>query len=378
MSRQRDIPDDADEKWFLQAHSAAKHEILRRYLGAWLAILGHGKGGRQWNQLILADGFAGRGEYMEGEPGSPRIMFDRAVQVVEDGHAKQVWIRCSEANSNNFGHLTKVCEGLQHDKVRIEAKEQEFAELGDALATWAEGQASPPPIFVFVDPYGVKGVTLDLLERLLKINRLEVLLTFMVRDPARFLMEGNYQEPMTALFGGDAWQECEDATNRPECLMLRFREIVNEKGIAKHALPFCVYEDERRTVLYYLVHLTNSDLGMREMKEAMVKKSGDMTFWPVTVRDPNQLELEVAEEKPYPTLQNYLAEKYAGRTLTFEELLNLDYPLDHGWIESHYRWAVRGMADEDPPRATIKRVKPLTDKGKPSKALTLPDSVTFA
>jgi hypothetical protein len=44
--------------------------------------------------------------------------------------------------------------------------------------------------------------------------------------------------------------------------------------------PFRVFEDERKTVLYYLVHLTNHDLGMREMKEAMVAKSGDMTFCP--------------------------------------------------------------------------------------------------
>ena len=60
---------------------------------------------------------------------------------------------------------------------------------------------------------------------------------------------------------------------------------------------------------------------MREMKEAMVKKSGDMTFWPVTMKDPEQLELEIGEGKPYPTLQEHLHPKYTGRTLTFEELL---------------------------------------------------------
>src|SRR5581483_3107648 len=32
--RQRDIPDDSDEKWIYTEHTAAKHEILRRYLGA--------------------------------------------------------------------------------------------------------------------------------------------------------------------------------------------------------------------------------------------------------------------------------------------------------------------------------------------------------
>jgi len=85
-----------------------------------------------------------------------------------------------------------------------------------------------------VDPYGVRGVSLETLRRLLRIDRVEVLLTFMVRDPSRFLMEENYEEPMTALFGGDAWRECADVENRADCLMLRFREVVLN-DVVKHA-----------------------------------------------------------------------------------------------------------------------------------------------
>jgi hypothetical protein len=77
------------------------------------------------------------------------------------------------------------------------------------------------------------------------------------------------------------------------------------------------------------------------MKEAMVKKSGALTFWPVTLKNPDQLELEVGEGKPYPTLQRHLREKYAGRTLTFEEPLNDAYPSGDAWIESRYRWAIK-------------------------------------
>jgi three-Cys-motif partner protein len=376
VTRQRDIPDDADEKWVLDEHSAAKHEILHRYLGAWLPILGQGRGGKRWSQLILVDGFAGRGRYIGGESGSPKIMFDRAVQVVEKGLAKKVLIRCAEPNETNFKHLADVCAGLKHDFVRIEPTQEVFADIGSRLAEWAERQASPPPIFVFVDPYGVRGVPLELLRKLLRIDRLEVLLTFMVRDPSRFLMEENYEAPMTALFGGDTWRACVDAPNRPECLMLKFKEVVLN-GVAKHAMPFRVYEDERKTILYFLVHLTNSDLGMREMKEAMVKKSGDMTFWPVTMKHPDQLELEVGEGKPYPTLQQHLRETYAGRTLTFEELLTDDYPSGDAWIESHYRWAIRAMAESDEPEVAIIRETPLTPKGRQATGLKLPDTIRF-
>jgi three-Cys-motif partner protein len=377
MSRSRDIPDDADEKWEYTEHAAAKHEILRRYLGAWLAILGQGRRGSGWRhkQLVLVDGFAGRGRYMGGESGSPKIMFDRAVAAAEAGTAESVVIRCAEPNATNFGHLTEVCADLTHERVTIKPTQETFEDIANGLADWAEKQHPPPPTFVMVDPYGVRGVRLDTLRRLLKIDRLEVLLTFMVRDPSRFLMEENYEEPVTALFGGDTWRDCASAEDRAECLMLRFRDVVLD-GVAKHATPFLVYEDERRVPLYYLIHLTNSDLGMREMKDAMVKKSGDMTFWPVTVRPPDQLSLEVGETKPFPMLQVRLLEKYAGRTLTFLELLNDDYP--HGaWTEPNYRWALDGLEKQDPPRVTITR-HGLTDSGKPrTRGIKHPDTIMF-
>jgi three-Cys-motif partner protein len=379
MPRQRDIPDDADEKWFYTEHAEAKHEILRRYLGAWLAILGQAKRGRQrsFKQLILVDAFAGRGRYMGDEPGSPQIMFDRAAKAVEAGTAESVLIRCAEPKERNFAHLKEVCEALNHEHVTIQPTQEQFLAIGTRLAAWAEQQHPPPPIFVFVDPYGVRGVPLDLLRRLLRIDRLEILLTFMVRDPSRFLMEENYEEPMTALFGGESWRECIDVPNRAECLMLRFREVVLD-GVAKHATPFRVFEDEKRTVLYYLVHLTNNDLGMREMKEAMVKKAGDMTFWPVTVRPPDQLELDVGEDRPYPSLQKWLAENYSGRTLTFEELLNEDYPKSGVWVELHYRWAVLDMAEPETgePRARITRNR-TTPSGRPPRGLKLSDTIAF-
>jgi hypothetical protein len=115
---------------------------------------------------------------------------------------------------------------------------------------------------------------------------------------------------------------------------------------------------------------------MREMKKAMVQQSGDMTFWPVTVRPPDQLALEVGEERPYPSLQHRLAKMYAGRRLTFLELLNEDYP-DGVWLESEYRWAVDGMEKEKPARVGISRHR-LTKGGRPAtRGIQHPDTLRF-
>jgi three-Cys-motif partner protein len=381
MSRRpRDIPDDDDAKWEYPEHTGAKHEILGRYLGAWLTILGRGRRGSTWRhkRLILLDGFAGRGRYVAGQPGSPAIMFYEAAKVADAGHAEEVVIGCSEPNELNFGHLKEVCDSLEHDRVRIVPKQRTFQESADRLIEWLKKQDPSPPTFVMVDPYGVRGVRLDTLRELLTFDRLEILLTFMVRDPARFLKEENYAAPLTELFGGDTWRECEESENRPVCLMLRFREVVMP-GVAEYTIPFRVFEDEKRTPLYYLIHMTNNDLGMRKMKEVMVRKSGSMTFWPVTVEDPNQITLDefTAEQRPYPTLQKRLARKYAGRSMTFLELLNDDYPWDV-WVEPQYREALLGMAADDPARVQIERQGLTARLRKPrTRGLKYEDRVTF-
>jgi hypothetical protein len=226
-----------------------------------------------------------------------------------------------------------------------------------------------------VDPYGVRGVELPLLSELLSNDRLEILLTLMVRDPSRFLKEANYAEPLTALFGDDTWRDCEHVANRAECLLLRFQQAVRP-DIARWATPFRVFEDERQAVLYYLVHLTNNDLGMREMKDAMVAKSGEMTFWPVTVRPPDQMALEVSESDPFPTLQKRITDEYGGRTLTFLELLNEDYP-NGVWIEKQYRSAIKAMARADPPTVKIDRANPTTPTGRKATGLSPKDNVSF-
>jgi three-Cys-motif partner protein len=374
--RPRDVPDDADEKWDYPQHTAAKHEILRRYLGAWLTILGRRKGSFQRPELILIDGFAGRGRYTEGSPGSPAIMFQRAVEVADAGQARKVRIRCSEPNETNFKHLKEVCDGLRHASVKIKPTQERFEDVAQKYIVWANAQRPNPPTFVMVDPYGIRGVRLDTLRELLAFDRLEVLLTFMVRDPARFLNEPNYEQPLTELFGGRPWEVCEHAEDRPECLMRTFREVVRP-SVAKHATPFKVFEDEKRTVLYYLVHLTNNDLGMRVMKEQMVRESGEMTFFPITIRPTDWLTLDVAEQPPFPTLQAHLLRKYAGQSLGFEALLTDDYPEGHPWVEKDYKKALGAMEQDEPPRVRIVRREPLTPTGKAKRRIEYDDAVEF-
>ena len=64
--------------WPVEPHTAAKHEILKGYLEAWMPIITSARAGRH-KRVYYFDGFAGPGEYKDGEPGSPQVALQAAL-----------------------------------------------------------------------------------------------------------------------------------------------------------------------------------------------------------------------------------------------------------------------------------------------------------
>lgn len=66
--------------WELEPHTQAKHEILGRYLRAWVPILSLGG----FRKVLYVDGFAGPGIYKGGEIGSPIIALQAARDQIHE------------------------------------------------------------------------------------------------------------------------------------------------------------------------------------------------------------------------------------------------------------------------------------------------------
>ena len=56
------MPAPTSTIWDLEPHSRAKHEILKRYMQAWVLILGQSS----FSELVYIDGFAGPWKIFEG------------------------------------------------------------------------------------------------------------------------------------------------------------------------------------------------------------------------------------------------------------------------------------------------------------------------
>jgi len=172
-----------DTLWVMDPHTRAKHDILSRYLAAWFPILS------TWHsRIVYIDGFCGPGRYKGGEPGSPLIVLDVALSHRKAMQGEVIFWFIDE-RQDRIEHvkqdLTKM-ETPAHFKIKIETGrfDDKFGAMMDYID---RGGTSLAPTFAFIDPFGFSGIPFSLIKRLLKYERSEVFITFMVDAINRFL-----------------------------------------------------------------------------------------------------------------------------------------------------------------------------------------------
>jgi three-Cys-motif partner protein len=258
--------------WIREDHTAAKHEVLRAYLDAWIPIMGYAALKFESEpRLLLVDGFAGPGRYTGGEPGSPLIMIDAIV------------------NHSAFPQLEGVnfllCF-IEHDKARIEHLEHELAQMqvpnnvhvgvehGEFEDTFAELVSVEAgnvlvPTFAFIDPFGYTQAKMSLTGKLLEFPRSEALFFLPLTDICRFLSKADQAPGLDALFGTPRWREAisMDGRARNDFLMDLFEEQLRAQGQVAHVRSFEMRTAKGRD--NRLVFATGHDRGLDAMKNAM-------------------------------------------------------------------------------------------------------------
>ncbi len=88
--------------------TTAKLEMLRHYLGAWFNILAnarHAIRGHLFDDLVYLDGFCGRGEYGDGQLGSPVVAVQHANTVAASRGDLKVHVILVDEEKENISHL---------------------------------------------------------------------------------------------------------------------------------------------------------------------------------------------------------------------------------------------------------------------------------
>jgi len=306
--------------WPLEPHTHAKHEILRRYLEAWTAILSLGG----FPTIAYVDGFAGPGVYDEGEDGSPIIALKAALkhQARISGELRFLFIEHDKKRATQLKECVSSQTLPANFKVRIvEGTTFEQGFRTHLLEPYRTAQKPLPPTFAFIDPFGWTGVPFQLVKEILANKSCEVLFNFMYEEINRFIEHPDQTKHFDELFGTSAWRGISnivDTRARRDFLHGLYVSQLRDEAGARYVRSFEM-RNKKDATDYFLFFATNSAKGMEKMKEAMwkVDESGDFRFSDAT--NPAQT-LLFSPQPNFDVLRRAIVGRFQGTEATVAEV----------------------------------------------------------
>ena len=244
--------------------------MLKSYLDGWFPILGSRN-----RRLVFIDGFAGPGEYASGELGSPLIALDCVKQHKQSGRLRgvEVVLLFIEADEARASHLARRLKGetLPAD-VTFHVLRERFNDHMENLFNYIDEQKRAlAPAFVMIDPFGIKGSRMHLIDRTLQNDKSECMISFMYEPIRRFHQQQEFGEPLDELFGTTDWRKCLDIVEddkKKQFLHDLFKAQLKEHG-AEQVVFFELWRGNRHINTIFFA--SGSLKGCNLMKQAIWK-----------------------------------------------------------------------------------------------------------
>lgn len=287
-----------------------KHQILSRYVRIWLYKLQS-----RSRVLTIVDGFAGAGVYGDGQKGSPLLLVefndDRALTKL----GVELHVIAIEADENNLRSLEEALAAwLLPPRRRAVILPGTFEEHCARVATFTRTM----PTLFFLDPFGMKELTVEKLAPLLDRGRREPTELLMRVDPtllARFAgqlhaPEGDARREKLAASFGDLLRRFAmdpsyvDLTNAPDVsreerratLLQLYAQAFTARFKYVRFLP--VKAHHQAAPKYFLMHATDSADGVVKMNDVLSKLSDDQEVSALTAKQLETGQMSMFEAQP--------------------------------------------------------------------------------
>lgn len=358
--------DDDPEKQRRKGQTEVKHNILEKYLNPWLLKITEVS-----PDVRYIDGFAGWGRYDDGSPGSPLIAMNVAKRIINGDHgridAKLDNLYCTfiESKESNYVDLKQEVQKALEDcpfQVKVDCRHEEFEEFAHAFLEVQGGV--PEPSFIFIDPFGFSGLPFGIVADLLNLRStgMEVFITFVAGEMARFLESDTHAEAITEILGTDRWQEEIDVDlpkeeKVDELLRIYEEQLRHEAGV-EYVWPFRMSRESKAETVYYLVHATNHFDGFKIMKDIMFNAGAEEAFaylgpnhYPYLEEQQSLADFDTESEREtdrrVEDLSNLLHDTLPKEeSMPFWEVMEETYQ-ETALIEKHYRDAIYLLEDQN-------------------------------
>jgi hypothetical protein len=200
-------------------------------------------------------------------------------------------------------------------------------EVGEEIVKQFE-QMRFVPTLMFVDPWGYKGLSLRLINSVLKDWACECIFFFSYNRISMGLPNSGVDAHMDALFGVERAARLREkirtkqSSHRELMIVEEICEALVELG-GRYVLPFRFKKQDGSRTSHHLIFVSKHPLGYKIMKKVMANESSSenegvasFEYNPATADQPMLFGLL----KPLDDLEELLADQFAGRTLSMEEI----------------------------------------------------------
>jgi len=286
------------------------------------------------------------------------LVLERAIQ---DKDMQEMLVTIfNDKDGKNTGNLQKAINQLEGiEKLRHQPIIR-TNEVGEKIVAMFETTKLIPTLF-FADPWGYKGLSLRLINSVLKDWGCDCIFFFNYNRINMGLGNNFVKEHMDALFGEERanilrarLESISSPEERELTIVEELSQALRDMG-GKYVLPFSFRNESGNRTSHHLIFVTKHFKGYEVMKGVMDKYSSSKSqnvasfeYNPATERQP----MLFAFTQPLDSLKEELLRVFAGQTQTMRQIYE-SHSVNTQFLDKHYKQVLLQLEEEE--RITVEK-----------------------
>lgn len=329
--------------------SLVKATIVAKYFPAYMGVISNAQKRYGGDRIAYIDLFSGPGRYRDGAASTPVKIVSDAIKN-PDFRNRLVAI-FNDKDEANVRSLERALEALPgYDTLKYKPKIY-HGEVGDEIVRSFEKKTFVPTLF-FVDPWGYKGMTLRLINSVLKDWGCDCVFFFNYTRVNMGLVNPAVGDHMDALFGKKRADAIRlrfadtkmDPEQREACIVEEMCQALKEMG-GDFVLPFRFHSKGGSRITHHLFFVSKHFRGYELMRKIMREHSTEkfdgvvnFEYNPADHRQPTLFGLL----RRLDELEAMLAAEYDGKTLTVQKVYET-HSVGKPFVIEDYKEVLRKM-----------------------------------
>ena len=359
--------------------SLVKTRIVHEYFRAWFHVL---KSQNRSERLAYIDLYCGPGFYSDGFKSTPLLILEQAVN--DEAMRNRLVTLFNDDNPDHVRSLESAVKALPGIE-QMRYRPLFWNVRVDGQVTEHFRQNRLVPTLLFADPWGYKGLSLDLIKYVVRNWGTDCIFFFNFNRVNMHLSQPLMNRNMNELFGERRADELrhqvdhiDNPQDREKAIIHAIAEELKNFGV-KYAPYFTFTNDDGNKTSHHIILASKAPRADRIMRRIFAKYSSateggvaSFEFNPVEKRraaGPKQASLfdHLGELDPIDGLGDELLKEFAGRSARVTDIM-AEYAAQHfgtRFTDTNFKEALKRLIDKGRvvlPQGTVRRAGTLADR----------------